>query len=570
MKYSIGLDLGINNVGWAIYDLDNKKIINKGVTRYKESSDAQERRATRGSRWLNKRRHHRVERLAIYLHSIGFNSVKTYQPDLLEKRVKGLNEKLSQNEITNIIYYFAMHRGYIPFDDEKVDREIHQLGYDEYPCLYISDYLEKHKKYRGTSDLILMKDNMRELRKILETQSNYYHEINNKTIESITDIISSKRQFHEGPGGAKESQLTPYGRYRNLEDLEKLKNDPNYHKYLYEMLIGKCEFSMDDLGNMENVAPTYNYYAEQFNFYNDFINMSVIEPSNISEEYRYKINTTNGKFTMNTILEFEKNILERKTFSFEKVLREVLNLELKDVQGYRIDKKHDPNISRFEHYKYIENQFKKAKLHPKWLYDEDKTNYNRVMYILTVAPASPAIEEMIQTRASDINISSEEIEVLKEIKRTKKSDLKYHSLSESIIKKSIYDMKKYEFEFNFMQLSRKLDYSKNYREYFQNNYSNQKNGLFKMNSDYVDEIIANPQVKKTLRKAIKIINAIIEEQNDYPYAIVIESTKEMNGKDEKARIEKEQKAQEEFRNNAKHILEENGYDFYRFEKNVEE
>ena len=35
-KYSIGLDLGINNVGWAIYDLEKNSIIDKGVVRYKE------------------------------------------------------------------------------------------------------------------------------------------------------------------------------------------------------------------------------------------------------------------------------------------------------------------------------------------------------------------------------------------------------------------------------------------------------------------------------------------------------------------------------------------------------
>lgn len=39
-KYTIGLDLGINNVGWAKYDLETKKVIDKGVVRFKESSTA--------------------------------------------------------------------------------------------------------------------------------------------------------------------------------------------------------------------------------------------------------------------------------------------------------------------------------------------------------------------------------------------------------------------------------------------------------------------------------------------------------------------------------------------------
>lgn len=47
IKYSIGLDLGINNVGWAVYDLLNNTIVDKGVVRYKESSEAEYRRKLR-------------------------------------------------------------------------------------------------------------------------------------------------------------------------------------------------------------------------------------------------------------------------------------------------------------------------------------------------------------------------------------------------------------------------------------------------------------------------------------------------------------------------------------------
>ena len=140
MRYSIGLDLGINNVGWAVYDLISQEIIDKGVVRYKESSDAQDRRGIRGSRRLNKRRHHRVERLAVFLNSISFNTKRTYEVDLLEKRILGLSEKLSEQEITNIIYYFAIHRGYIPFDDEKTDREVYDCKENEYPCQYIKEF----------------------------------------------------------------------------------------------------------------------------------------------------------------------------------------------------------------------------------------------------------------------------------------------------------------------------------------------------------------------------------------------------------------------------------------------
>lgn len=72
------------------------------------------------------------------------------------------------------------------------------------------------------------------------------------------------------------------------------------------MLIGKCELSIDKDGFMDQVAPKCNFYAEEFNFYNDFINMSVKEPSQIDEEYRNKI-TLKGKFTEDTIEEIKRN-----------------------------------------------------------------------------------------------------------------------------------------------------------------------------------------------------------------------------------------------------------------------
>lgn len=167
-KYSIGLDLGINNVGWAIYDFDKKLVIDKGVARFEASDTAENRRNIRNSRRLNKRKHHRVERIALLLNKINFCTKRSYEPELLFKRIKGLNDKLSQQEITNIIYYFAIHRGYIPFNDEKTDREVKKFSNDEFPCYYIKQFYGEYGKYRGNCDLILMKDNLRELKAILK------------------------------------------------------------------------------------------------------------------------------------------------------------------------------------------------------------------------------------------------------------------------------------------------------------------------------------------------------------------------------------------------------------------
>ena len=72
-----------------------------------------------------------------------------------------------------------------------------------------------------------------------------------------------------------------------------------------------------------------------------------------------------------------------------------------------------------------------------------------------------------------------------------------------------------------------------------------------MNSKFVDDLIASPQVKKTLRQAIKVINAIIDKKQCLPKSIAIESTKEMNGKEKKLEINRMQLKQEQLRKEAK-------------------
>lgn len=557
-KYSIGLDLGINNVGWAVYDFEKQEIIDKGVVRYKASDTAENRRNTRSSRRLNKRKHHRVERLAEYFNQIGLNTKRSYEPEMLTKRIKGLTEELTEEELTNIIYYFAIHRGYIPFDDEKPERNVHKFGENEYPCEYIKEFYDNYGKYRGMCELILYKDNIRELTSILKTQAQYNKKLTNEVIDKIIEIISSKREFWEGPGAAKENQLSPYGRFRNKEDLEAYEKDSNYHKYLYELLIGKCELSIDKLGNMESVAPKYNFFAEEFNFYNDFINMSVISVDSLEPEYQWKVNNRTGHFTEETIEELKDLILKSKTVNFEKIIKTVLNTDLNNIQGYRQDKNKKPEISKFEFYKSLVKKFEDLNTKPNWLYEEDKLIYNKVIYILTVSPSSLAIKDMLADRIKDVKFSTAEIEILMDIKRKKNTDLKYHSLSESILKRALSDMKKSGLQYNYMQIMKRQEYEKEMNEYFQNNYSSSDKEPYTISDRYVEDLIANPQVKKTIRKAIKIINKIIETQNDYPYVIQIESAKEMNGLDKKKQIEKDQKTYELLNTEAKKILITNG------------
>ena len=232
-KYTIGIDMGINNVGWSILNNDTNKIEEYGVRLFSESSDASERRATRNNRRRMKRKDTRLNDTIKLLRNIGFNNEVSCDNNMIEKRVKALNEQIDKQDIVNILCFFVSHRGYIPFGDEDV--ELIELN-GKYPCEYFYKQYKKYGKYRASGKTVRNIDNINEIKKILNTQMKYYSEITDSFIDNYINIFSRKRSFWEGPGNQKS--LTPYGRFKNKEDVinynkEKEKNS-SYEKYIFE------------------------------------------------------------------------------------------------------------------------------------------------------------------------------------------------------------------------------------------------------------------------------------------------------------------------------------------------
>lgn len=547
-KYIIGLDLGINNVGYSVIDEESKKILKKGVRLFNTADKAEERRIARNTRRRLKRRSNRVDETLKLFKSIHFPDEITIEPDLLQKRVKGLHEKLESQEIVNIICYFMMHRGYIPFgDEERTLVELNEL----FPCEY---YLKKWReigKYRALEEVVNHQDLKREMIALLENQMKYYPELSQivgNEEKGLLWIFSRKRKFWEGPGSTRS--FSEYGRFKNEEDVlkyQELKKEGK-EKYLFEDLIGHCKIYVN-----EKCAPKANYYAEEFNLINDFLNIRVINRENILKE-SYVHQDTSKAYHLTTdaieaIIEYCKNFTG-KILSYNKVLKDVLGLTKEDIAGYRIDKDGKPLFSLLNAYRSIKKNYEEKNLDSSWLIN-DLENYNRLINILAVAPGKVEIAKMLENIHK---FTQEELDVIGKIQEKLKKDrfLDYHALSEKALTRAIQDMKAT--CLNFMQVSKKFDYEKEACEYYLKNYGTGE-GTLLMTSKFIDEIVASPQVKKTLRQAIRMINAIIEEQGNYPSVIAIESAKEMNGEEKIKEIERVQKIQEKLRKDAKTILE---------------
>lgn len=201
-----------------------------------------------------------------------------------------------------------------------------------------------------------------------------------------------------------------------------------------------------------------------------------------------------------------------------------------------------------------------------WINDIDQ--YNEMIRILAVSPGIVETKNMIDNSSVlNIDFTSEELEILKDISNKLKSKqaFRYGSLSEKALKRAVSDM--LSTRMNFMQVSREFNYEDEMKKEFINRYK-ETEGILLMDNQFVDDIIASPQVKKSLRQSIKVINSIILENGRYPDVIAVESTHEMNGSTKRKQIEREQKKNEDLRKEAEEILKNNFGDKYVTEKNI--
>lgn len=562
-EYVIGLDLGINNVGWAIVNSKRKEIEKCGVRLFRESNDASQRRITRNARRRLKRKNTRVRDVLVEFQKINFPSQNMIDVKLIEKRYLGIGKKIEKQDIVNIVCFLVSHRGYIPFGDEEVNF-IDLNG--KLPCEYYYDLYLKIGKYRALDCTVKNCEIEKEVLSLFQTQVQFYPELG-EIQDKVLEIFRRKRKFWEGPGSV--DSLTPYGRFQTPEQVSEYlshrEKNPNYEKYLFEDLIGNCEIIIG-----EKCAPKLNFYAEKFNLLNDFINTSIIRTDSLISQNSVYFDdySKKYKFTKESLdLIFQYCISNDKVI-VKNMLKSLFGLKMEDIDGYRVDKKRNPEFATMNYYRYISKIWKEQELDDSWIVNEEA--YNRVIYYLTVAPGITEILKMIEfDEKIDYEFSDQAKVAFQEIYGKLKKDgvLKYHSLSEKILKRAIQDMIRC--QMNFMQVRRKFDYDKEAREYFSKNYSNSKEGMPHMNSKFVDSIVASPQVKKTLRQAIRVINAIIDEKKRLPKVISIESTKEMNGKEARITIERAQRKREKLRKQATEEIASLYGDLYATETNKE-
>jgi len=513
-QYVLGLDIGIASVGWGIIDPDNSKIIDCGVRLFPESAPGEnvKRRTNRGARRLKNRRKNRRDDLVKFLKAEGLmNDDFVFTSNPYQTRVKGLSEKLTNEELCSSLLHICKRRGNSIETVEEDEVKAQELGETKktlaantellsagkYVCeIQLMRLNSEDKKVRGTSNNFKTSDYVNELTKLLETQ-----EISTELSAKITDIIGRRRAYYEGPGS--EKSPSPYGRFI-VVDGKITKID------LIEKMRGKCSIYPEELR-----APKNGYSAELFNLLNDLNNLTVDDRKITEEEKQEAIQwiDINGNLTVSQLC------------------KQILKIDASLVSGFRQNKEGKPILTEMKGFK----NFRKTLGKESKIFDDKKVLDDIAAILTSVKGISDR-----KNRIADLNANMSELDMTKLSEMTGMTG--YHSLS----LKAIYEINQEMLvePVNQMQIIA-ANNSRNIR----------KSSLVgKSKIDFDDSAILNPVVKQSQRQAIKVINQLRKVYGEFD-SIVVETTREKNSAEEKKRIQENQKRFENRRKEALSLLQ---------------
>lgn len=528
MGVMIGLDIGVASVGWAVVDGDKYKVLEAGANLFTSADASQnaERRDFRQKKRLSRREHTRIRDFEKLWTKSGYVIPKVVNNNVLELRVKGLHEKLSQAELFFVLKNLLKHRG-ISYLDEALDeansgksdyekgilKNEKELEKGQCPCEIQLKRLNTYGSYRGNviiaedgekitlSNIYTTSAYRKEAEQILETQIKAGLDITEEFVKQYLQIFSRKRKYYEGPGN--ENSRTDYGKYTT-------RVNPKTGEYvtednIFEKLIGKCSVRAD---LMRAAGATYT--AQEFNVLNDLNNLMI-----------------NGRKLEETEkIEIVKEMKEAASVHVEKIIKRVIGEDIVSLTGARLDKNDKPEFHHFEQYRTLKKEFAKQNI------DIEKFSVEELDKIGNILTLNTEKEGILQGFSRQgVVLTDEEKECLLQIRKKNGSLFsKWQSFSLEVMQELIPDM--YEQPKNQMELLTE-------KKMFQSNPDKFKD-CASIPKKSITENIYNPVVCRSIRVTIDIINALIKKYKQIDQ-IVIEMPRDRNEDEQKKRITKAQK-----------------------------
>ena len=298
LRYTLGLDIGIASVGWAVLEnnIDGEpiKIERLGVRIFDKAEQpktgaslAEPRREARGQRRTIRRKRHRKDRIKQLIQQNGIMTRvemaemfehSQFETSVYELRVQALERALTKQELVRVLIHLAQRRGYKSNSksEEAKDKEngkvksaisenkkcMEENGYRTIgEMLLKDDRFWKHNPdgtkifvphnhpddYRITVERSMVED---EIRLIFSRQHALGVPYATSEFEqAYLEIWGSQRNFDEGPGGK-----SPYG------------------GNMIEKMLGHCTFEKD-----EPRAAKGSYSAEYFRLLQDVNHLRLVK-----------------------------------------------------------------------------------------------------------------------------------------------------------------------------------------------------------------------------------------------------------------------------------------------------
>lgn len=536
-QISLGLDIGVSSVGYSVIDIKAGKVLELGsrLINGKIGEENQTRRDMRGARRLsNRNKQRRIDSVKLFSEFKLINSIpgKNYFDDFAnnsnpyELRVKGLSEKLSLSEIANSLYHIIKRRG-ISYDLKDADEESEGSEYTnglrinsselktQTPAQIQLNRLEKYGATRGKivvnpdeGEVLLNvfpnKSYLDEAKRIIEKQREFYPDILTEDFEDkYCQILSRKRDYFVGPGN--EKSRTNYGIYK--EDGRTLDN-------LFEELIGHDKIFPDELR-----ASGASYTAQLFNVLNDLNNLRILSYED------QKLTMDDKKKIISELKNSTSNI------NMIKLIKKVVDCKDSDIKGYRIDKKDKPEISSMKIYRKVHKKFLNSDVD---ISDWSSNFLDELSFILTLNTENGEIRKQLKNRLQPKYdfLTDDLIQLIIDNKDSfdVKTNNSWHRLSAKTMNLLIPEMIKRPVE--QMALINEMGLIKNNGK----KYDKYKYLPYKK----IAESIYNPVAAKSVREALKIVNAIFKEYGQIDY-IVVEMPRDKNEDEAKKKIEDFQK-----------------------------
>ncbi len=310
LRYTLGLDIGITSVGWAVLEnnIDGEpiKIERLGVRIFDKAehpktgaSLAEPRREVRGQRRTIRRKRHRKDRIKQLIQQNGIMTRvemaemfehSQFETSVYELRVQALERVLTKQEFVRVLIHLAQRRGYKSNSksEEAKDKENGK----------VKSAISENKKcmeengYRTIGEMLLKADRFWECNpdgtKIFVPHNHpddYRTTVERSMVEDEIRLIFSRQRALGVPYATaefEEAYLEIWGSQRNFDDGPGYEIPPKddgtegkYSRYggnMIEKMLGHCTFEKD-----EPRAAKGSYSAEYFRLLQDVNHLRLVK-----------------------------------------------------------------------------------------------------------------------------------------------------------------------------------------------------------------------------------------------------------------------------------------------------